>query len=101
MISDEGILVAPFENQVHSSSIELCPCFKCARVKVTGSYLELIEQVDDVGLGSERDRLAWLEDMPEILQPHDPILGEGVDLPDGDHVAENVAEPLEDIRYGQ
>ena len=57
-------------------------------------YLKLVEQVDDVRLGGEADGLAGLEDVPEVFQPHDAILGEGVDLPDGHHVAEDVAEPL-------
>ena len=57
-------------------------------------YLKLVEKVDNVGLGSETDGLAGLEDMAEILQPHDPVLGERVDLPNGDHVTEHVAQPL-------
>ena len=32
--------------------------------------------------------------MSEVLEPHDAVLGEGVDLADGDHVGEDVAEPL-------
>ena len=32
--------------------------------------------------------------MSQVLEPHDAVLGEGVDLSDGDHVGEDVAEPL-------
>ena len=32
--------------------------------------------------------------MPEVLEAHDAVLGEGVDLADGDDVGEDVAEPL-------
>ena len=57
-------------------------------------YLKLVEKVDNVGLGGETDGLARLEDVPEVFQPHDPVLCERVDLPYGDHVTEHVTQPL-------
>lgn len=43
---------------------------------------ELIEQIDDVRLGGQRHRRGRLENVPEVLQPHEAVASERIDLAD-------------------